>query len=158
MEEKLQPDGLSETLTKKICKICEEEIDICLFPMDICNECAFDIFDETGSRIDGIDSQIRQVYGIGDLAKLDQVPFFKCQCKSNDVLSIDYFTPPSIKHDHYDLCICGICRSCMGYRVDKIDGVAVPFNIKNRPPHVGINLNVFNNKIDDNKRTMEYFI
>jgi len=154
MGEKLLPDG---TLKKENnddveCIICHEKIQINIFfPLEICTRCAYEIFLKTSDRIEKIDEQICHVYGIQESFDITNIPYTKCHCGNKEIVSIDYFTPKSEDNDFYDLFICGICRSCMGYRVIKIDGVAIPFELRPRPFHVGIDLSLFdlNEKIDD---------
>lgn len=155
MEETYLQDGSSEKELDE-CVICHGEIKIRMFDKDICSKCAYDIFEGTSRRIDRLDEEIRRVYSIDDNSRIDTIPFQKCNCGGNDIVTIDYFTPPADDNDFFELCICGVCRSCLGYRVVKVDNNIIPFNLRSKPSHVGINLSEFEDKKTIDKEQVGY--
>ena len=106
--------------------------------------------------IDRLDADIIDMYNITEITT-DNIPVLTCNCDADSILPIDYYTPKSDTHSFYDLVVCGLCRSCTGYRKETMKGVKIPFRLKERPSHVGIDVNMFKPESINKEVNLGYF-
>jgi len=126
------------TTEKPHCSICGKKYEAWTTVINVCIDCCVNIHDMVYEKLVAIDIRIKDKYRITDITNK---PIKHCRCRSSDIIPFDYFTPFNDERKKHFLVLTGLCRSCEGYKILKLDDVEFDFMVKKTPNHLGLHIN-----------------